>query len=87
MFTTFLLIVVLAALAVLGTWFWGSIFGRGEIMEPLDDPKTVTDDNIKAVDEGRIDDVTFELVPRGYRPEQVDAVLAELAKRTMDSGH
>lgn len=73
-----LLIVVLLALIVLGTWFWGMIFGRGEVLEPIDDPATVREDNRLAVGAGRIDDVQFELVTRGYRPEQVDDVIAHL---------
>lgn len=33
--------------------------------------------NRQAVADGRIDRVEFSVVPRGYRPDQVDAVLAE----------
>lgn len=76
-----LLIVVLAALVVLGTWFWGSVFGRGEVLEPLDDPETLSRDNREAIESGRVQDVRFEVVPRGYRPEQVDEVIAQLTEQ------
>lgn len=73
-----LLIVVLLALIVAGTWFWGTVFGRGEVLPPIDDPATLREDNRRAVGRGQVDDVQFELVPRGYRPEQVDDVIAHL---------
>lgn len=73
-----LLILVLLALTVLGTWFWGSVFGRGEILEPIDEPAAVVELNRRAVSENRMADISFDLVFRGYRPEQVDDVIAHL---------
>lgn len=78
MWSWLLLFVTLAAFVVLGTWLWGTIFGRGEVLPPIDDPDTVMADNRAAVAAGSLDGVRFQLVPRGYRPEQVDAVLADL---------
>lgn len=77
MFSWLLLILLLAAFTVLGIWLWGSVFGRGEVLPPLDPAETL-EANRRAVGAGRIDDVQFELVPRGYRPEQVDDVIAHL---------
>lgn len=78
MLSWILLIVVLLALIIVGTWFWGAVLGRGEILPPIDDPDTVREDNRRAVGRGEVDDIQFELVPRGYRPEQVDDVIAHL---------
>lgn len=80
MLSWLLLIALLAAFTVLGVWFWGSVFGRGELLEPLD-PQETLEANRRAVGAGKIDDVQFELVPRGYRPEQVDDVIAHLTWR------
>lgn len=78
MLTWILLIVLLAALVVLGTFFWGKVFGRGEVLPPLDEPETVIEDNRRRVGAGQVDEIRFELVPRGYRPEQVDDVIEHL---------
>lgn len=77
MLTWILLILLLAALVVLGTWLWGRIFGRGEILEPVDNRDQI-EANRLAVARGAMRDVQFEIVPRGYRPEQVDDVIAHL---------
>ena len=79
MLSWILLILVLAALVAVGTWLWGTVFGRGEVLPPIGDPATVRDANRRAVTDGDLGAVAFELVPRGYRPEQVDDVIAHLA--------
>ncbi|GAB3696891.1 DivIVA domain-containing protein [Corynebacterium nasicanis] len=84
MISWLLLIILLLALTVLGTWFWGSVFGRGELLAPLD-PADTREANLRAVAEGDIDAVQFEIVPRGYRPEQVDEVIAALVARLPES--
>ena len=38
MLSWIMLLLVLFSLTVIGTWVWGSIFGRGEVMHPLDEP-------------------------------------------------
>lgn len=76
-----LLIVVLLLLIVLGTWLWGTIFGRGEVTEPLEAPEKVREQNAQAVADGRVDDLRFAVVVRGYRQDQVDPVIAQLAER------
>lgn len=72
------LIVVLVLLVIVGTWTAGRLLGRGE-PEPAADPEEVAAANARAVAAGDLDAVRFELVPRGYRPEQVEAVLDQLA--------
>lgn len=84
MLSWLLLIVLLAAFVVLGIWFWGSVFGRGEVLEPLDPQETI-EANRHAVGSGSLDEVQFDLVPRGYRPEQVDDVIAHLSWRLQQS--
>lgn len=76
-----LLILMLIAFIVLGTWAWGVLFGRGEVLEPVRDRAALEEANRAAVADGRVDDLRFELVPRGYRPEQVDAVIAEFTEQ------
>ena len=83
MFTWFLLIILLAALVVLGTWFWGGVFGRGEVLPPIEDPAEISGENLRRVEAGEWEDLRFEIVPRGYRPEQVDEVLERLFQQLM----
>lgn len=85
MLTWLLLIVVLAALVVLGTYVWGRIFGRGEVLPPLDEPREVIEDNRHRVGTGKVDDIRFEIVHRGYRPDQVDDVIDHLAWRLREA--
>lgn len=76
-----LLILVLGALTVVGTWAWGRIFGRGEVDAPIMTGAEVSEHNRAALDRGDLDDVRFDLVIRGYRPDQVDAAMEALWQR------
>ncbi|WP_293820473.1 DivIVA domain-containing protein [uncultured Corynebacterium sp.] len=78
MLSWIMLLLFLIALTVIGTWVWGSIFGRGEVMHPLDEPENVRKNNRAAIRKGRFDQVKFEVVPRGYRQDQVDDLLVQL---------
>ncbi|MER0080417.1 DivIVA domain-containing protein [Corynebacterium sp. KPL2830] len=78
MLSWIVLIVVLIAFIVIGTWVWGSFFGPGTVMDPPDEPQKVLENNRAAAAQGRFDDVQFEVVPRGYRQDQVDDLLAQL---------
>lgn len=78
MLSWIVLIVVLIAFIVIGTWLWGSIFGPGTVMDPPDEPQKVLENNRVAAAQGRFDDVQFEVVPRGYRQDQVDDLLSQL---------
>lgn len=80
MLSWILLIVVLLVLIVLGTWAWGSIFGRGEVLEDLEEPRDVVANNKRALAEDNFDDIKFDVVSHGYRQSQVDALLAEVEK-------
>lgn len=84
MISWLLLVIVLLALTAIGIWFWGAVFGRGEVLEPLDRDAT-REANRRAVEGGDIDDVEFEIVPRGYRPEQVDEVIEGLWRRLAEA--
>ena len=77
MLSWIVLIVVLIAFIVIGTWLWGSIFGPGTVMDPPDEPQKVLENNRAAAAQGRFEDVQFEVVPRGYRQDQVDDRLAQ----------
>lgn len=81
MLSWLLLIFVIAAVAVFGAWVSASLFGRGEVLPPLDEPHDVIEANRIAVDNGRVDDIALEVVPRGYRQDQVDALIAQLAAK------
>lgn len=81
MLSWLLLILVIAAIAVFGAWVSASIFGRGEVLPPMDEPHDVIEANRAAVADGRIDDIALEVVPRGYRQDQVDALVELLAAK------
>ncbi|GAB3087234.1 cell division protein DivIVA [Corynebacterium aquatimens] len=80
MLSWILLIAVVFVFAILGIWVSAGLFGRGEALPPLDEPAKVIESNRRAVDEGRIDDIVLEVVPRGYRQDQVDALIAQLTR-------
>lgn len=78
MLSWLILILVIAAIALFGASVSADIFGRGETLPPMDEPQNVIADNRAAVDEGRYDDIALEVVPRGYRQDQVDALIEHL---------
>lgn len=81
MLSWLLFLALLAACVVLGTWLWGTIFGRGEVQGPLDAPREVLAGNRRALEEGRIDAIAFDVAGRGYRQDQVDDLLEALKER------
>ncbi|WJY67767.1 hypothetical protein [Corynebacterium auris] len=78
MLSWILLIVVVALVATLGFLLSARVFGRGEALEPLPAPPAVIEHNRRVLEDGRVGDVTFEVVHRGYQMDQVDAVIAQL---------
>lgn len=78
MLSWILLILALAVFALMGMWLFSAVFGRGEVLPPMEDTADVKDANRTAVEEGRFDDIQLEVVHRGYRMDQVDALLAQL---------
>lgn len=82
MMSWILLIVVLIALIIIGTWAWGSFVGRGPVMDAPDKAVDTDRENLRALEEGRFDDLRFDVVARGYRQDQVDALLAAVERRS-----
>ncbi|WP_408910780.1 cell division protein DivIVA [Corynebacterium gottingense] len=78
MLSWIILILVLALFSVLGTLLASSIFGRGETQPPMPDTENVKAANRRAVEDGNFDDIQLEVVHRGYRMDQVDALIAQL---------
>lgn len=75
------MIIVLAALVVLFTFFFAVAFGRGEETMPLPSNIEIVEYNQAKVDRGEIDEVIFDTVLRGYRQDQVDDVIEELSRQ------
>lgn len=74
-------ILILFALAVATTglaFLFSKVFGRGEAMPQLEDTRNQKAINFDLIAAGNVDDIHFDTVIRGYRPEQVDAVIAQL---------
>ena len=86
MLSWIMLLLVLIALTVIGTWVWGSIFGRGEALPPMPPTAEVKEANRRAVEEGNFGDIQLEVVHRGYRMDQVDALLEQLAGGSLGRG-
>lgn len=82
MLTWILLILALIVLTVLFTWIFGRLFGRGEILPPAEEPEDLIRHNRECIAAGDLAGVRFDVVPRGYRPEQVEALIADLEKRS-----
>ncbi|MGV0349397.1 cell division protein DivIVA [Corynebacterium guaraldiae] len=80
MMSWILLIVVLIALIIIGTWAWGSFVGRGPVMDAPDKAVDTDRENLRALEEGRFDDLRFDVVARGYRQDQVDTLLAAVER-------
>ena len=72
------LIVVLAALIVIGTWAWGSMFGHKPVPTDAFLETDVPAANRAALARGDINAIAFDVVPHGYRQEQVDDLLNAL---------
>lgn len=50
-------------------------------MEAPDQAVDTNEENLRALEEGRFDDLRFDVVARGYRQDQVDALLAAVERR------
>lgn len=49
-------------------------------MEAPDQAVDTNEENLRALEEGRFDDLRFDVVARGYRQDQVDALLAAVER-------
>lgn len=70
---------LIAAVSVL-TLVFGKTLGRGEIMPPLVDNVSLQKLNREAVARHEFEDLRFDTVVRGYRQDQVDAVISQLVQ-------
>lgn len=78
MLTWLMYIVGLAAVVAVLTVVFGKAFGRGEVMPPIVDNVSLQQLNSEAVARADYDAICFDTVVRGYRQDQVDAVIAAL---------
>lgn len=83
MLSWIILILVLALVSILGVRLFASIFGRGEALPPMPPTEEVKEANRRAVEEGNFGDIQLEVVQRGYRMDQVDALIAQFAGETL----
>lgn len=79
MLSWIILILILALLSIIGVRVFASVFGRGEALPPMPPTSEVKEANRHAVEEGNFGDIQLEVVHRGYRMDQVDALLEQLA--------
>lgn len=78
MLSWILLILLLIIMIILLTGIFSKIFGRGEPIEPAVSTAETIRNNSRAIAAGRMGEIQFDLVPRGYRQDQVDAVIEDL---------
>ncbi|AEG83557.1 DivIVA domain-containing protein [Corynebacterium ulcerans] len=78
------LIVLLVIFVAVLSWLLGMLFGRGEAVEPLAASLGLTSQNVDAVRRGDLESVRFDTVLRGYRQDQVDAVIGELEQQVRE---
>ncbi|QGU07006.1 hypothetical protein COCCU_05300 [Corynebacterium occultum] len=86
MLTWIFLILALIVLTVLFTWIFGTLFGRGEILPPADEGEDVIQRNRECLAVRDLDGLSFDVVPRGYRPDQVEALIRDLKKQLANQG-
>lgn len=84
MITWIILIACLIVCVAAGSWLWGRFLGRQELLPAMNAQERVNliAANSQAVAEGRFDDIQLEVAPRGYRQDQVDALIAQLISGT-----
>lgn len=74
-----ILILVVALVCVAGAAASTHLFGRGEVLPPLEASPEVQAANRCAADRGDVGAIRFEVVHRGYSMEQVDDLIRHLA--------
>lgn len=77
---------ILALVVIAFGYIFYRVFGNGEPLPPVEHHDVLAH-NEKAIAEGRFRDIRFELAPRGYRQDQVDAALEALFRsgKSLDS--
>ncbi|MBI8988385.1 DivIVA domain-containing protein [Corynebacterium meridianum] len=85
MLTWIIYICILLVLIVVFTVVFGVLFGRGETLPPFEEQVSdVRLHNDAAVREGRVDDIRFRTVLRGYRMDEVDRVVEAYEAKVAD---
>ncbi|MFC4156640.1 DivIVA domain-containing protein [Corynebacterium marambiense] len=80
--TWIIYICILLVLIVVFTVAFGLLFGRGESLPPFEEQlPDVHAHNEAAVREGRVGDIRFRTVLRGYRMDEVDRVIEAYESR------
>ena len=80
MFTWIFYVLVLSALIALGHFFGGDNLIPAEADAELESAARI-DANAAAVSDNRFDNISFDVVLRGYRQDQVDAVIENMQQR------
>ncbi|WP_315159423.1 DivIVA domain-containing protein [Corynebacterium durum] len=85
MFTWIFYVLVLSALIALFSVMFGHFFG-GDNLIPAEvdaglESAARIDANAAAVSDNRFDNISFDVVLRGYRQDQVDAVIENMRQR------
>lgn len=76
MLTWIIYICILLVLIAVFTVVFGALFGRGESLPPFEEQiPDVAAHNDAAIRDGRVDDIRFRTVLRGYRMDEVDRVI------------
>ncbi|MBA4503818.1 cell division protein DivIVA [Corynebacterium sanguinis] len=79
MLSWILLMLIVAIVCLIGVMASVYLFGRGEALPPLAETTDVIEHNRRAVEQGDMNAVQLEVVHRGYKMDQVDALLTQLA--------
>ncbi|AWB83789.1 cell division protein DivIVA [Corynebacterium liangguodongii] len=74
-----LIILGIAIVCLLGIMGSAELFGRGEAAPELAETTDVIEHNRRAVAAGDLGRIQLEVVHRGYRMDQVDALIAQLS--------
>lgn len=80
------IIFILAAIlcTALATAVFGGVLNGGSLKQAPVDSQKVSAANNALIREGNAEDVRFEVVYRGYRPTQVDEVIAQLNTEVLE---
>ena len=85
MFTWIFYVLVLSALIALFSVMFGYFFGGDNLIPAEADAELESaariDANAAAVSDNRFDNISFDVVLRGYRQDQVDAVIENMQQR------
>lgn len=72
------LFVLVIVCAIVFFFIFANVFTSGEKLEPMESTPDVIANNRAAVAAGDMEAIRFDTIKRGYRPEQVDALIVDL---------